>query len=140
MNIKQAASESGLSADTIRFYEKRGVLPLAPRLGNGYRDYTDRHLATLRLARGLRDLDIPLTDVAALLGVAHDGECGDVKAALTERLVSARTSIDARLRELKQTRSRMTELAEALREMPEDQGQVPGVDACGCLNAVERLS
>ncbi len=60
MNIREAAATSGLSADTIRFYEKKGVLPRPPRRDNGYRSYTDEHVATLRLARGLKDLGLGL--------------------------------------------------------------------------------
>lgn len=140
MNIQSAALESGLSADTIRYYERARVLPLAPRRPNGYRDYTDAHLATLRLARGLRELDVPLADVAAVLSVAHDGECSDVKSALTERLDTTRDTIDARIRHLKDTRLRITELTQALRAMPDDQGPVPGVDACGCVSTVGEFS
>ncbi len=140
MNIQRAARESGLTADTIRFYEKTGVLPPAPRLGNGYRYYTDDHLATLRLARGLRDLDVPLSEVADLVQVAHDAECGDVKAVLLARLDPALASIDDRIDDLRRTRARIAELVGALRGMPEAEGEVPGVDACGCVEAVGRLA
>ncbi len=60
MNIQEAAHRSGLSADTIRFYERKGVLPRPPRGANGYRQYTEEHVATLEFARGLRDLNLPL--------------------------------------------------------------------------------
>ena len=58
MNIQKAAEASGLTADTIRFYEREGVVPPAPRRENGYREYTSEHVAVLRLARGLRDLPV----------------------------------------------------------------------------------
>ncbi len=140
MNIQRAARESGLSSDTIRFYERRGVLPPAPRLGNGYRYYTDEHLATLRLARGLRDLEVPLSEVAALVRVAHDAECGDVKAVLLARLDSVLGGIDERISELQGTQTRIAALVGALRQMPETEGRVPGVDACGCVEVVGRLA
>ena len=140
MNIQRAARESGLSSDTIRFYERKGVLPPAPRLGNGYRCYTDEHLATLRLARGLRDLAVPLSEVAALVRVAHDAECGDVKVVLLTRLDSVLGGIDDRISELQGTQTRIAALVGALRQMPETEGQVPGVDACGCVEVVGRLA
>ena len=71
MNISEASRASGLSADTIRFYERREVVPAPGRLANGYRDCTDRHVATLRLAGGLKDLGMPLTDIAAMVRLAH---------------------------------------------------------------------
>ena len=54
MNIRAAAIASRLTPDTIRFYEKKDILTRPPRLTNGYRHYTDEHVATLRLAKALR--------------------------------------------------------------------------------------
>ena len=56
MNIGEAANASSLTPDTIRFYEKKGILPRPPRLASGYRHYTEEHVATLRLAKALREL------------------------------------------------------------------------------------
>ncbi|HWQ28729.1 MAG TPA: MerR family DNA-binding transcriptional regulator, partial [Dehalococcoidia bacterium] len=56
MRIGEAARASGLSIDTIRFYERTGTLPAPPRGANGYRRYTPEHVETLRLAAGLRAL------------------------------------------------------------------------------------
>jgi MerR family transcriptional regulator, copper efflux regulator len=133
MNIQQAAAASGLSADTIRFYEKRGVLPKPPRRSNGYRDYTDDHVETLRLARGLRGLDVPLADVSPILGVAHDGTCGDLRWTLIERLSSVLSDVDVRLGELRRARRQLTAILEGLREMEPDQARVPGTVACECI-------
>ncbi len=69
MNIQQAADASRLSPHTLRFYERKGVLPRPPRSPNGYREYTEEHVATLRLAKGLRELELPLSDVAPILSI-----------------------------------------------------------------------
>ena len=82
MNIQEAAAASGLSPDTIRFYEKKRVLPQPPRQANRYREYTDEHVATLRLASGLRQLGVPLAEVPPILDVAHTGVCGDIRGQL----------------------------------------------------------
>ena len=67
LTIRDAATVSGLSAETIRYYERVGVLPTVPRAVNGYRLYTAAYVETLRFARGLRELGIPLTSVASLV-------------------------------------------------------------------------
>ncbi len=69
MNIQEAAEASGLSADTIRFYERKRVLPRPPRAANGYRAYTEEHLATLRLTKSLRDLGLPLSEIGSIVAV-----------------------------------------------------------------------
>ena len=136
MNIQQAAQASGLSADTIRFYEQKGVLPRPPRRDNGYRAYTDEHVATLRLARGLRDLALPLADVGAILPVAHDGTCGDLRDTLTETLTDALATIAGRIEELNRTSDQLTAILGGLREMQPPDSRVPGMDPCGCVQLV----
>ena len=78
MNIQRAAVASGLSADTIRFYEREGILPLPPRRPNGYRNYSEDHVETLRLAVGLRALGLSLSEMSSALTLAHEGRCAGV--------------------------------------------------------------
>ena len=137
MNIKQAAEVSGLAADTIRFYERRRVLPRPPRQGNGYREYTDRHVTTLQFARGLRELGLPLDDLAAVLHVAHDGTCGDLRDSLISTVAEARAETEARLRELRRTRHRLRDLAAGLAGMTPTSERVPGLESCECFMLVE---
>ena len=136
MNIRRAAEASGLTADTIRFYEKKGVLPAAPRLANGYREYTDLHVATLRLAKGLRDLGTPLDEVAVILPVAHDGSCGDVRETLSETLSATLSEIERRIEELSRTRSQLGAILHGLSEMRPEESRVPGMTPCGCVRLV----
>ena len=60
MQIKDLAAATGVDADTIRFYEKQGLLPAPARLGNGYRNYGAAHLERLSFIRHCRALDMPL--------------------------------------------------------------------------------
>jgi DNA-binding transcriptional MerR regulator len=89
VNIQQAAAQSGLTADTIRFDERKGVRPRPPRQGNGYRNYMEDHVGTLRLAKGLRHLAVPLDALAPMIAVAHSGTCGEVRGDLTGALREA---------------------------------------------------
>lgn len=67
MRIKELSQATGVDAETIRYYEKEGLLPAPARQGNGYRDYTDRHLERLSFIRHCRALEMPLADVRRLL-------------------------------------------------------------------------
>ena len=136
MDIREAAAAGGLSADTIRFYEKKGVLPRPPRRENGYRSYTEGHVETLRLARGLRDLGLPLGDVAAILAVAHDGTCGDLREALVTTLEEACVEVERRIEDLSRTRGELAAILDGVRAMPPDGSRVLGMTACGCVQLV----
>lgn len=136
MNIRQAANASSLTPDTIRFYEKKGILPLPPRLANGYRHYTDEHVATLRLAKGLRELELPLSDMAPILAVAHDGTCGEIRESMIATFAQAFGALNDRIRELQEARNHLSGLLVGLREMRPKDVAVPGVEACECVRLV----
>ena len=65
---------------TVRFYEREGLLEEPPRDSSGYRHYDQRHVTRLRFIRHLRTLDIPLPKVRRLLKFAAqpDQSCGQV--------------------------------------------------------------
>ena len=69
MQIKELAQAALTDAQTIRFYEKKGLMPAPTRLDNGYRDYQPVHLERLHFIRHCRSLDMPLADVAELLAM-----------------------------------------------------------------------
>lgn len=133
MNINRAAEASGLPPDTIRFYERKGVLPRPPRGPNGYRSYADAHVATLRLASGLRQLSVPLDEVRPILEVAHAGVCGDIRGRLIATLARVRDEIDAQLTRLQQTRGDIASLLSGLEAMLADEATIPGTEACPCI-------
>jgi DNA-binding transcriptional MerR regulator len=136
MNIREASEASGLSSDTIRFYEKKGVLPRPPRRENGYRTYTAEHVATLRLARGLRDLGLPLPDIGGILPVAHDGTCGELRETLGSTLEGALVEVEQRIDELTRTRSELRAILDGVGAMTPQSRNVPGVSPCGCVQLV----
>lgn len=138
MNIKQASAASGLTADTIRFYERRRIVPAPGRRSNGYRDYTERHVAALSLARGLRDLGIPLADIASIVRLAHDGTCPEVRDAMTDLADETLRRLDDRLRMLRATRRDLKVLRAGLARVHVRQRTIPGVTPCECVSLVVR--
>ena len=136
LNIQQAAAAAGLTPDTIRFYEKRDVLPRPPRQANRYRAYTEEHVATLRLARGLRQLGVPLERVRPILTVAHTGVCDDIRGELVTTLTGVLNNIDAQIADLHTTRQHASVLLDGLSVMRPDESNVPGAEACPCIGMV----
>lgn len=67
MRIGALSQATGVDIETIRFYEKSGLLPAPARSENGYRAYTQQHLERLAFIRHCRALDMSLADVALLL-------------------------------------------------------------------------
>jgi DNA-binding transcriptional MerR regulator len=67
MRIRELAAAADVPADTIRHYEKAGLIAAPPRGSNGYRDYAERDLARLRFIRHCRELDMSLPEVRELL-------------------------------------------------------------------------
>lgn len=67
MRIKQLADAAGVPVDTIRHYEKAGLLGAPRRTGSGYRDYAAADVERLRFIRHCRDLDMSLDEVRELL-------------------------------------------------------------------------
>lgn len=136
MNIGRAAEASGLSADTIRFYERKGVLPRAPRGENDYRDYSEEHVAVMRFAHGLRDLGLSLDEIRAIVAVAHDGVCGDIRSAMLDTARNAMRVVDERLTQLERGKRELTRLVRGLERMKPRDERVPGVTACQCAALV----
>ncbi|WP_428034213.1 Cu(I)-responsive transcriptional regulator [Amphritea sp.] len=72
MNISQAATATGLTSKTIRFYEQQGVIPPAARSANGYRIYSEQQLDILRFIKRARDLGFSLDESRELLQLSQD--------------------------------------------------------------------
>jgi DNA-binding transcriptional MerR regulator len=98
MRIGEAAEAAGVAAQTIRFYERRGLLPQPPRGPNGYRDYDASVLNRLAFIRSGQAAGLTLVEVASILELRRDGAvpCSHVHSLL----VTKREDIRARQREL----------------------------------------
>lgn len=99
MKISQLGRATGVDVETIRYYEKAGLLPPPAREANGYRSYGQAHLERLAFVRHCRALDMPLADIRSLLEVV-DGRPG--REAGIEALVEAQLlRVRARLASLR---------------------------------------
>ena len=82
MTISRAATRAGVGVETIRFYERRGLIrqPLKPRNG-GYRSYDDEAVARIRFIRQAQELGFSLREIEELLALRTDlhADCADVR-------------------------------------------------------------
>lgn len=136
MLIGELARELGVSTDTLRFYERSGLLPRPPRAENGYREYGPVELERIHLLLDLRRLDLPLADAARVAGWCQSGHCSVTTAALPDLLRDRRTALRERIRGLCELDRRLAQLEThlALAELPMARGAGP---CCAAAAAVE---
>ena len=106
MTIGQLAHEARVNIETIRYYERRGLLREPPRTQAGYRQYSANDLWRLQFIARAKGLGFTLAEVANLVGTKDGGSVDDV-------LRIARSKIQAlvaRERELSDTRDRLLQL------------------------------
>jgi Cu(I)-responsive transcriptional regulator len=88
LSIGDLARATGTKVETIRYYERTGLLPLPPRTGGNYRVYGARHLARLSFVRRARSLGFSIGQIKTLLDLAEqrDRSCEAVDAIVREHL------------------------------------------------------
>lgn len=110
MKIGQVAKASGLSIQTIRFYEGHGLLAQHPRTEGGYRIFDQRDLERLDFIRKAKRLGLSLLEIKDVLAITALGEatCAHVRQLLTGKV----EELDQAMRELSEFRAALMELLE----------------------------
>jgi MerR family copper efflux transcriptional regulator len=72
MRIGEAAERGGVNLQTIRYYEREGLLPSAPRLSSGYRTFSQSTVCRLRFIKPAQELGFPLSEIRELLSLRVD--------------------------------------------------------------------
>ena len=112
LRVAELAALVGLTADTIRYYEKAGVLPEPARSPAGYRQYDEEVVERLHFIQGSQRLGLKLADIRDLLAVRDTGECPCEPA---EQLLSRRLAeVDAEIARLTALRIEMAAMRDAL--------------------------
>lgn len=112
LTVAQFAGQAGLSADTVRYYERAGLLPPPQRSRAGYRLYDEQLVDRLRFIKGARRTGLKLGQIRELLEITDRGSCpcGHTNALLRARI----SEIDREMAELKQIRTQLVALRDAL--------------------------
>jgi DNA-binding transcriptional MerR regulator len=110
--VSQLAAEVGSSPDTLRYYERIGLLPEPPRTPGGYRAYDDSARDRLAFIQGAQRLGLTLADVRDLLAVRDTGECPCEPA--EEHLARRLAEVDAEITRLETLRDQMRTMHDAI--------------------------
>jgi Cd(II)/Pb(II)-responsive transcriptional regulator len=130
MKIGELAQVAQCTVETVRYYEKEGLLPAPARTAGNFRVYGPAHLERLRLIRNCRALDMSHAEIHALLALA-DGpadDCSAVNAVFDQHI----THVDERIRELAQLKLQLAALRQRC-------GSEQAVDACGILQGLAAM-
>ena len=95
LGIGQLAKRGGVGIDTVRYYERNGLLTPQMRLASGYRRYGDVELARLRFIRRAQGLGFTLKEIKQLLALSAQRDVGRVKRSAQTKLSDVKARIAA---------------------------------------------
>lgn len=129
MLIGQLADELGLPPETVRFYERRGLLPTPRRAANGYRIYDDDALSHLRFIRIAQTAGLTLAEIGSIIAINDSGAtpCGHV----TDLLEAKLEDVLDRQRQLADLEAELTRLVDRSRRL--DPADCNSDDICQIL-------
>ncbi|HET9335845.1 MAG TPA: MerR family transcriptional regulator [Sphingomicrobium sp.] len=103
------AAVAGVNVETVRYYQRRGLLPEPPRPPGEIRRYGEEHVKRLRFIRSAQAAGFTLAEIAELL----DLDASDDRARARELALSRVSALDRKIEELKEAREALTDLATA---------------------------
>lgn len=112
MTVARLAERAGVSGDTVRYYEREGLLPPTERTPAGYRTYDAASMERLQFIQGTKRLGLTLADIRDLLAVRDTGVCPCEPA--VDHLERRLAEVDARIAELTALRAEMTSMLGAI--------------------------
>lgn len=129
LTIGKVASESGVGVETVRFYEREGLLNQPARRPSGYRQYEPEAVARLRFIKQAQRLGFTLREIKELLALKLDPDA--TRKQVKERAVAKIADIERRIEELKRMKKALAPLVLAC----DGKGALEG---CPILDAIEK--
>jgi len=125
----QLAKKAGVHIETIRFYERRGLIPKMPRTGSGYRTFSDESVTRIQFIKGAQMVGFTLKEIQDLFSLRVDPKtsCGNIK----KRAEIKISEIDSKILALKKMRKALFRLKHSCR------GRGP-TSECPILEALDR--
>jgi MerR family mercuric resistance operon transcriptional regulator len=95
LTIGQLAKRAQVNVETVRYYERRGLMPNPPRRESGYRQYTEADVSRIRFIRRTKELGFSLKEILELLSLRIDPDttCGDIKKRAEAKIVDIEDKI-----------------------------------------------
>ncbi len=106
LGIGELAKRAGVGIDTVRYYERNGLLSPHTRLPSGYRRYRDLEVARLRFIRRAQALGFTLSEIKSLLKLSAQRNVAQVKRSAQAKLAD----VERRISELQRVRTGLAEL------------------------------
>ncbi len=114
MRIGTAAEQAGVNVQTLRYYERRGLLPKTPRRVSGYREFPDDAVRVVRFVKRAQDLGFTLDEIETLLRLRGDRRRDRVRVrAVAEQRIA---QIDRKIAELDAMKQALSHLVHCCRE------------------------
>ena len=127
MKIGRLSNMTGVSIDTIRYYEQRGLIPIAERSESGYRQYSVDDVKRLKFIVQAKELGFTLEETGQLLAIRSDGRaCAEVRAVAEAKA----DEISSRIRKLSRMHQILLNLAEQCEKSSDS-------DSCPILESLE---
>ncbi len=108
LTMGQLAQRADVNTETIRYYERRGLIPEPPRRESGYRQYTEDFVIRIKFIKRAQELGFTLKEIEELLFMRldPDGSCADIKQEATVKI----TDIDGKIKSLQKMKRALTQL------------------------------
>lgn len=119
LQIGELAARAGVSIDTVRYYERRKLLPVAPRTEGGFRLFALETVARVRFIKQAQDLGLSLDEIGELLASGGARECERVRDLLRAKL----TEMDERRRLLRTFRRTLSQHLAACEQELDERGK-----------------
>jgi len=130
MRIGELSKSTGFQVETLRYYEKQGLLSPVSRSESGYREYNKDSLKQLQFIRQAKSVGFSLKEITELLTLRVERDqhsCGDVKSIAEQKIIQ----IDSKINELDKMRKALHKITDACCGGPEP------ATSCTILNALD---
>ena len=128
VTVGKLAGQVGVNLETVRYYERTGLMPRPERTDSGYRKYNEDDVLRLRFIKKAQGLGFTLKEIKGLLSLRVDGRRSCQKVRDLAELKAA--DIDKKIRELQQIKKALTHLVSACRN-ESNTSKCPILDALG---------
>ena len=107
MTITEVSRRYGLSADTLRYYERVGLIPAVHRTPGGIRDYTDEDCSWVEFVKCMRSSGLPVEAVSEYVSLSQQGD--STYEARRQLLIEQRRGLEERMAEMQRSLDRLDE-------------------------------